>query len=344
MGARHRRRHRLWNDMHRYVHRLLRNARDHITNQVAGIAWSRGPVWPEPKAFQHWPGKMISELANKVPTVLEYSATSPSVIRWGFMCDQNNEDADIVDCFKLHLDPAFVEDRRPDRPSTQQARQWYQDYLQCVHDHIVEIFSNIIPGWRGLRIEFVFSVPTTWKNPRMIADIEETLPRAGFGLDGQHHRAMIGLTEAEAAAVYASKQQYNKGDVILVCDAGGGTTDVNILRITSGRHEPVALEPLSWVEGRPIGSIAIDTDFHKLVVQRLNLIRDQLRDDPITVADKMARERGLFERYKCNFGGALSNVMPTLPLRVPGLPDGMNLPEARIENSSMMFSRSVSRL
>ena len=258
------------------------------------------------------------------------------------MCDPDGEDAGIVDCFKLHLDSAFTEDTRPDRPTTFQARQWYLDYLRCIHDHVAGIFSDVVPGWRDLKVEFIFSVPTTWKTPGMVADIERILPQAGFGRDGLQHRAVIGLTEAEAAAVYASKQQFQRGDVILVCDAGGGTTDVNVLRILSASGEPVALEPLSWVEGRPVGSIAIDTEFHHLAVSRLSLILDRLDEDPRIVADRMMRDGGVFERYKCSFGSTLSNVMPALPLKVPGLVGGLDYPEARIENSNMMFSKFVS--
>ena len=282
---------------------------------------------------------MIHELANKVPTIIQYTPGSSSVSGWGFLCDQDSEDPGLIDYFKLHLDPSFREDARPDRPTTQQARQWYVDYLRAIHDHIASVFSDTIPRWRDQKAEFVFSVPTTWKNPSMIAEIEQLLRSAGFGSDGGNHRAKIGLTEAEAAAVYASKQQYEKDDVLLICDAGGGTTDVNVLKIMSSKAEPVSLKPLSWVEGRPVGSIAIDNEFHVLIVDRLGHIQDQLREDPDTVANRMMREDGRFERFKCSYGTALSNLMPTLPLRVPGLLDGVYHPEAMIENSSMIFSR-----
>ena len=75
----------------------------------------------------------------------------------------------------------------------------------------------------------------------MIAELERLIKGASFGDDGPYHRVTIGLTEAEAAAVYASKQQFEVGysqfalsfpsanifqkdDVILICDSGGGTT------------------------------------------------------------------------------------------------------------------------
>ena len=63
----------------------------------------------------------------------------------------------------------------------------------------------------GARIKFVFSVPTTWNNPGMVAELEAIIKEAGFRSDGLEHRTRIGLTEVEAAAVYASQQQFEVG-------------------------------------------------------------------------------------------------------------------------------------
>ena len=209
-----------------------------------GVAYSMAPDWPEPRALQHWPGKTINELANKVPTLLKYDQNTQEVKAWGFLCDQEGEDVDTLGYFKLHLDPSYS-DLRPDAPKLEEARKWFKDYLRCLHDHIEDTFSNSSPRWRSQRVEFVFSVPTTWKNPSMIAETEKLIRASGFGSDGPVHCAQISLTEAEAAAVYASKHQFEvslrssisyrlgfcllryvtqKDDVILVCDAGGGTT------------------------------------------------------------------------------------------------------------------------
>lgn len=163
-----------------------------------------GPDWPEPKTIQHWPGKMINELANKVPTALQYEYDSNTVKAWGFLCDPDNRDTDTITRFKLYLDPTHS-DARQDSPSLGQARQWFHDYLCCIHNHIETTFSESFPRWKTQRTEFVFSVPTTWKNPGLVAETKRIIKKAGFGTDGPGHRVEIGLTEAEAAAVYASK-------------------------------------------------------------------------------------------------------------------------------------------
>ena len=294
------------------------------------------PEWPEPKTLQHWPSKMISELANKVPTLLRYDSTASQVGSWGFLCEADDDDDDIIDCFKLHLDPEYA-DPRPDAPKAQQARRWYKDYLRCLHDYIQEVFSNSFARWNNLPVEFIFSVPTTWKNPSMISEITAIIEAAGFGGDGLHHRVKIGLTEAEAAAVYASRQQMDKDDVILVCDAGGGTTDVNTLKMRSEKGRATDLFPLSWTEGRPIGSTLIDIQFHRMICDRLERIRDKIDGQPAALAHQMMH--GRFERMKCTYGTPASLAIPTMPLAVPGLPSDFTSAEAHVEDAKMIIKQ-----
>ena len=305
-----------------------------------GVAWSQGPDWPESQSFVLWPGTSIDSQAFKVPTVLQYTRNSTLPKAWGFLCDQDSGDPGLREYFnfKLHLDPLFKEDVRPDRPTTQQARQYYVDYLRAIHDHIAGKFSDIISEWRTQRVEFVFSVPTTWKNPGMIAEMERLLKSAGYENKARNHRAKIGLTEAEAAAVYAAKQQYGKGDVLLICDAGGGTTDVNVLKVMSANPQSISLRPLSWVEGRPLGSTNLDRAVHKLIVNRLSHIQHQLHDDPAIVADMMMRLDARFEQFKCSYGLSDVDAQRILPLPVPRLPEGFYHRDAMIENSSMILS------
>ena len=61
--------------------------------------------------------------------------------------------------------------------------------------------------WRKARIEFSFSVPTTWTSVGVTKDFEKLAREAGFGAAGPAHSVSVGLTEAEAAAVYTFKAQ-----------------------------------------------------------------------------------------------------------------------------------------
>src|SRR2546429_8295651 len=189
------------------------------------------PDWAAPATIQHWPGKLGHENRNKVDTAIAYDPYTGHPITWGFLIEKENRDLEVQELFKLYLDPTHRDDFRH-QPTLEEARKWFTDYLRCIYQAIRQHFDDTLPRWNTKNVEFIFSVPTTWKNPAMIAETEKLIREAGFG-EKHNHVVRISLTEAEAAAVYASKQSYEKGDVFLVCDAGGGTTDVNVLKVRS---------------------------------------------------------------------------------------------------------------
>ncbi|KKK14585.1 hypothetical protein ARAM_005798 [Aspergillus rambellii] len=289
-----------------------------------GVAYSYGPSWPAPKSIQHWPGLMGSEIATKVPSHLLYCDGSKE---WGFQCDKTLADAkDIKQYFKLNLDPQF-RDPRPNAPTREDAARYFQDYIYCIYQYTVTYLKKSLPRFEGSKIEFIFSVPTTWKDPRMVAEL-----RSSIQFDTPNHRAVIGLTEAEAAAVYVSGQHYQKNDVILVCDAGGGTTDVNVLKLASLPHEPTVYSPLGYVEGKPIGSVFIDLGVHQLLCKKLEAIRHALPGPIDDIAWQIMV--GRFERFKCSFG-AEGMELPALKLDLPAAAQESHSPDHGILNGQL---------
>ncbi len=132
---------------------------------------------------------------------------------WGFLsetaAEQNAEDKDYIEWFKTFLDPIRlhkkqVEDSTDAPKSIDDVEKWYEDYLRLLYRHIEFKLSPELSGiaWQDARIEFLFSVPTTWK-PEIVENLRSIAQRAGFGC-GNKHLMSIGLTEAEAAAVHTS--------------------------------------------------------------------------------------------------------------------------------------------
>ena len=80
-------------------------------------------------------------------------------------------------------------------------------------------------------------------------------------------------------------------------------------------------------------------DFHQMITERLDKIRDHLNEEPDIVADKMMR--GRFERIKCSYGTTSTSTIPTIPLLVPGLGLGHYNSEAKIEESTLIVTRFV---
>ena len=117
---------------------------------------------------------------------------------------------------------------------------------------------------------------TSWNHPTKIARTEQLIREGGFAKEHRYN-IEIYLTEAESTAVYASKKQpYKDCDILLLCDAGGWITNINIF----GIFKVGQTTPLSYAEGRrmgsnflPIGSKLIDIMVHNLITARLESTR-----------------------------------------------------------------------
>lgn len=305
-----------------------------------GVAWSAAPEWADPKTIMTWPGKPSYMMHSKVDTSVSYATGTQTLRNWGFECNEDDESVEVEKLFKLFLDPRYV-DMSGYAPAFHEAQQWYRDFMGCLYHCIVGYLRDRIAHFQSKKIEFVFSVPTTWKDPATIADIERFIRSSGYGKQA-NQKVVISLTEAEAAAVYASKQQMLKGDVFLVCDAGGGTTDLNVLKVTSAARGKTELEPLHFNEGEAIGSTLIDHKAERIILDRLKLIRADLHGvDLESLARRMIQDR--FMSYKCSFGSGVMSV-PKLPLPIPDIAPGQDFPHAGIENSNLVMRRCVSSI
>lgn len=177
------------------------------------MAYSIGPDWSEPKTITRWPGPHGEVRADKVATRVGYDRGG-QLRNWGFESVLGDENVQVRELFKLTLDADYEDDRGF---SCLEARQWYLDYLRCLNTAIDRFFDASIPRWREGVVEYSFSTPTTWRSPAMVAKIEELIIRAGFD-SSPRKQARMALTEAEAAAIEASKTQYRVGEVFLICD------------------------------------------------------------------------------------------------------------------------------
>ena len=207
------------------------------------------------KWIQKWPGRSQAN-ENKVPTVVVYPKDQSVPCSWGFLSEtvseQTSADKEYKGWFKTYLDPlrliqAQFEDRGGTPKSNAEVEKCYEDYLRMLHRHVEFKLGPEIQGatWQNAKVEFIFGVPTTWK-PTVVETFRTVIQRAGFG-SWPDHTVTMGLTEAEAAAVHTSIEASGifkvrkcgssrtrrparsdtgsqERDVLLVCDAGGGTT------------------------------------------------------------------------------------------------------------------------
>lgn len=103
----------------------------------------------------------------------------------------------------------------------------YCDFFRLLYQTVQQrLQGELANRWEDASIEFIFSVPTTWKPVPTVERFRSVIKRAGFGRH-PNHKCDIGLTEAEAAAVHTARvfpRLFKERDVLLVCDVGGGTT------------------------------------------------------------------------------------------------------------------------
>ena len=325
----------------------------HFADDLSGVSYANLSIGSSNvRWIQKWPGRSQAN-ENKVPTILVYPHHRPEPSSWGFISEtakeQNAEDKGSKDWFKTYLDPARLALAQRKDPtgtprSIEEVEKYYIDYLRFLYRHIEFKLTPDIQGatWQNAIIEFIFSVPTTW-NPEIVERFRSIVQQAGFG-GWPSHLVTIGLTEAEAAAVHTSIEAsaiFRERDVLLVCDAGGGTTDLSVLRVNDTTGEALSLEQLDEVYGDTIGSAAIDSDFEKLVMGRLEQAdrANPLGVSPDDIAWEMMKGKD-WQNTKCEHGGP--NDTPLFSVPIPKLDSSYIDNSVGIENKEMRFSRSAS--
>ena len=307
-----------------------------------GVAFSNTRM-PLPKVIQGWPGKP-GEIHNKVPSTISYAPPAEFFVTdWGFLCQPTDSKKEW---FKPYLDPgrlqliASMGQRQTgsqDLPAFSEARKWFKDYMACLYRHISTTIQSTSGRWGAKRMEFVFSLPCTFNKLSIPRDIRDLVVEAGFEGGGAQHKVEIGLTEPEAAAVYTLKDTaipYQVGEIVLVCDAGGGTTDLAILEIVGHQNGRLELQELTIVEGQNVGSTSIDIAFEKMVEERLKFVHPKL--DEQTAWSMMHSAE--YIAWKCNFGKSDSLGLGLFAVTVPRVGTDFNNGRARIRNGKMRFS------
>ncbi|KAM0427272.1 hypothetical protein ACHAPT_007705 [Fusarium lateritium] len=314
-----------------------------------GVAWMRrgAPV----QIVSDWPGS-DDRGDRKVPTTLIYNADG-SISSWGFMCADDDDTTPTKtrrDFFKIFLDPDMLagahQQGLSNAPrSVDEARQFVSDYLRKVYAHLkdsIEMRMGIkhVGGWKSMAVTFLFSVPTTWTSMAITNVFKGAIHDAGFGIEGPRHSALVDLTESEAAAVATLKTgtiNLRTNNIFLTVDAGGGTTDLALMRVTSTDANFPQMAPVAAVSGVGVGSSLIDRAFARLVAQRLAANPDFKL--PADFAARMARSPG-FKSVKHKFGERVY-MQQVYRILMEGVGYDVSHAGLQVENGRMLFSLSV---
>lgn len=183
--------------------------------------------------IKSWP-KTGHQYNEKTPTVISYGSTPPA---WGGRVRPTDREAKRL--FKLGLEPRIAVHYQRSTRSEYWPR-WRQrpsepvdittDYLGCIYKYVHEVALFHQYGNEFLqkqRMQYVITVPAIWSNHAK-ALTRQAAVMAGFPDD-----ELSLIAEPEAAALYCASIYENfdleRGDMFMICDAGGGTVVYNHL-------------------------------------------------------------------------------------------------------------------
>ncbi|TPX13394.1 uncharacterized protein E0L32_006124 [Thyridium curvatum] len=308
-----------------------------------GVAFAKRGL-DSPRMVQEWPLPQRKRgTHNKVPSTLLYGEHH-AVKEWGFTC-QNHDGT--IEWFKRYLEEKSLNNLHdackkrgvePPFKSLKDVRKIYGDYMKCLYQHISKYFQKNDP-WKDKSVEFIFSLPATFRSLEVSNALMEQIKKAGFGSGGKRHHVSWGLTEPQASAVYTALEAnvtFRKDDIILVCDAGGGTTDLALLQ--QNREDGlIDLRELAIIQGNNIGSTNIDLAFKKLVEGRLAK-STRLNFKKNAAATMMHSDE--FQTWKHEFGSIEESQFGTARVTVPIASGGNASTNAGISDGKMNISHN----
>ncbi|KAH9904870.1 hypothetical protein F4778DRAFT_789575 [Xylariomycetidae sp. FL2044] len=236
----------------------------------------------EPEIISQYPRPKQSHVieVKRVPTVIRYDPDGE--IKWGFEVEAGS---DGIRWFKLVLlneedvpayysnSPRIIEARKAVRDSGKDEVEIIGDFLKKVWNHALELVTrakgeSVV---NACSFHVVMSVPAFWK-PYAREKMQRAADLAGIlkKRDGVDDTTLEFVSEPEAAAL-ASKSAIDgamrTGDTFIVCDSGGGTTDVISYQVTKKR--PLTIKEATDGDGRLAGGVFADQGF-------LNLLQDKM--------------------------------------------------------------------
>jgi hypothetical protein len=302
------------------------------------------------QVISNWPGDG-GQNERKVPTTLIYHPDGISVSSWGFLCGEDDCAHGKIrrEFFKVFLDnstlAAAQQQGLANAPSsTAESQRFVTDYLKKIYAHVketVEVEMGRQP-WKDKTVTFLFSVPTTWElHTDIINDFKACIREAGFESGGMNHSAIVDLTEAEAAAVATLKTSpipFEQGNMFLAIDAGGGTTDLALMRIKSTDSTFPEMSQVTAVNGLGVGGSLIDMAFKNLVQQRLMAWPDSLTQLPRDLAPRMARSP-YYINLKHKFGQKAWMQASVFKIQMEGVSHDFSHAGLGVQNGQMVITR-----
>lgn len=207
---------------------------------------------PDIRGVTRFPAHEQINSGSKIPSVLYYDkdgnvqavgaqAMQPKTIK-----QAKKEGWKKAEWFKLRIRPKHSNsaedatiDKIPPLPfdlnPVDIASDFFKYLFDCTRDYIKESHANGEDLWRSIEndIDFVISHPNGWGGYQQ-SQLREAVQKAKLTVDGQAPKVSF-ITEGEASLHFALRNGLpaavmEKGDGVIIVDAGGGTIDVSAYR------------------------------------------------------------------------------------------------------------------
>ncbi|KAF9762171.1 hypothetical protein IL306_003548 [Fusarium sp. DS 682] len=240
----------------------------------SGVAWAESRNPSRRTCITQWPVSSANkegEYSDKVPTKLRYNGDK---IEWGFSIPMNAPQQEVVEWFKLDLDPPLRADGR--LASTYGIRggrnvdRLVTDFISQLSEHLLYTLREKLGNGlvSNTPLEFHVTVPAIWSD---LAKDKTKKACEKVGISAFKHHVHL-VSEPEAAAIYAlndiDPHGLKVGNTIVVVDAGGGTVD--LISYTTLSLKPILeVQEAATGSGALCGSTFLNRGFSKFLRSKL---------------------------------------------------------------------------
>ncbi|KAF9159923.1 Heat shock 70 kDa protein 12A [Actinomortierella ambigua] len=251
----------------------------------SGCAYACIPNDKEPKLISEWPNQRMSYA--KAPTISLYKKVKGGyeMSAWGSSVKLEREvlKSECIQLYKFkpHLDES-TELPPWNRPIP--VPDAIADYLKAFHEYTAGQIEQQLGGrWTRENFRYYLTVPAMWSDKAKHI-MRWAAIRANLIREDDHPDRLVLVSEPEAAAVHCERtcKEYNlkHGDKFLICDAGGGTVDLIVYKVTDSPNGQT-LSEVTKGHGATCGSMLIDLNFGNFLIERLQKQGVKLRDHVI---------------------------------------------------------------
>ncbi|RAH80826.1 actin-like ATPase domain-containing protein [Aspergillus japonicus CBS 114.51] len=268
----------------------------------SGVAWALEGNPEDIEIISSWPGGG-NRTTLKVPSVISYEN---KVSKWGYQVGPLSE---VIRGSKLLLDEHQDQEYAPSLESKPLLVKYGKDAVQVSGDYLKNLVVHVKDtlerrfgeSAKSMELIYVLTVPAVWSDKAKDATL-----RAAF-LAGVDSSQVSLVSEPEAAALHSLRtiqpNSISKEDVLIVCDAGGGTVDLISYKVRD--IAPLDIEEVTEGTGAVCGSLLLDERFERLLMRKVGLenwqcLRTQSKESALSYWRDMVKPN-FGEESECDY-------------------------------------------